>query len=523
MKLVRKFNRSAYVARELNKRPTRYAFLLGTLTVLGFAPFSIFFLPIATCALLFFILHTQSPIKVFKTSFAFSLGLLLAGTSWIYVSLHNFGGMHPILSALATIFLAAIFSIVPASIQALLARVNPSPKLRLLIILPVGLALSDWCRGWFLTGFPWLAIGYSQIPTSPLANYASIFGIYGVTLACGICSGGVCYFLKNLFFKHTESSVISSSKISLVILTSTLISSITLGLVNWTQKTNKTATSVSLLQGNITQDLKWSPESLKRTMTTYLDMVQKEKSDLILLPETAIPLIEGSVPEWYWDSLRDHAKANKSHILLGIPEKTKDGQFFNSVIHIGGDETQRYRKHHLVPFGDYFPMQAITSYLLKYLNIPMSNFTSGPSHQAPFVLGKQILGVGICYEDVFGEEAIRQLPEATVLSNFTNDAWWGESIGPHQHLQIAQARSIETGRELLRVTNTGITAVINHKGYIVDQAPQFSQTVLRANIHGRKGMTPYSRWGNVPLIFLCLLTLLLCAKSKWRCYKSEKR
>ncbi|MDA1331403.1 MAG: apolipoprotein N-acyltransferase [Proteobacteria bacterium] len=511
------------LGQKLHHKSVLWAFIFGAATVLGFAPFSLFFVPIITCALLFYILQAQTAKKVFLTSFVFSFGLLIAGTSWIYVSLHDFGEMHPALAVLATVILSATFALPPAIIQAVLARLIHSKKLRLLVAFPVGLALSDWCRGWFLTGFPWLSIGYSQIPLSPFSNYASVLGIYGVTLACTFCSGGLGFIFEKLCATQPKLSLKTTLKQATMLPAVVILLSIVLGIPKWTQQISHETTSVSLLQGNIAQDIKWSPEWIEETMMTYLDMIIQEKSELILLPETAIPLLEKNVPDWYWEALENHAKTNNLHILLGIPENSEDGQFYNSVIQVGGGNVQRYRKHHLVPFGDYFPIRSITAGLLNYLKIPMSNFSPGPSDQAPFILERQVLGVDICYEDVFGEELIRQLPDATVLANFTNDAWWGESLGPKQHLQIAQARSIETGRELLRVTNTGVTAVIDHRGYIVTQAPQFSKTVLRAEIHGRKGSTPYSLWGNLPFVILCLIILALCVKSTSARLKTCKR
>ncbi|MBA4740872.1 MAG: apolipoprotein N-acyltransferase [Burkholderiales bacterium] len=509
----------ALLAQTLEKRPVRSGFILGAITVLGFAPSSVFLIPILTCALLFFLLHEETAKKIFLISFSFSFGLLIAGTSWIYVSLHDFGGMHPVLAIFATILLSATFALPPAIIQALLAKVVPSPHRRLLVILPIGLALSDWCRGWFLTGFPWLSIGYSQIPISPLSNYAPVLGIYGVSLACACCSGSLGYLFKYLATKEIN----PNWKVGLIMPTLILCLSIALAPIKWTEKISQKSTTVSLLQGNIAQNVKWTPEWLSKTMMIYLDMVRQEKTDLILLPETAIPLLSTNVPEWYWKALREHAQKNDSHILLGIPEKSEEGKFYNSVLHISSDKTNRYRKHHLVPFGDYFPMRSITSVLLNALSMPMSNFSSGAANQKPFDLGKQILGVDICYEDAFGEEIIRQLPEATVLANFTNDAWWGESFGPQQHLQIAQARSIETGRELLRVTNTGVTAVINHRGHIITRLPQFSENVLRAEIYGRKGITPYSQWGNLAFVLLSFIIILLSLKSRPYWSKTEKR
>ncbi|MEK9653768.1 MAG: apolipoprotein N-acyltransferase, partial [Betaproteobacteria bacterium] len=197
-----------------------------------------------------------------------------------------------------------------------------------------------------------------------------------------------------------------------------------------------------------------------------------------------------------------------SNIVYGIPEKSNDGKFFNSVMSVGVSGEQTYRKHHLVPFGDYFPTWQPITWIMQSLSIPMSNFSRGEKYQSPIRAGSQKIAVNICYEDVFGEEIIRQLPDATVLANFTNDAWWGDSLGPKQHLQIAQTRALETGREMLRVTNTGMTAIIGHDGYILSSIPQFEKQTLRGVIQGRTGQTPYVKYGNLLFLGMCAIVAL---------------
>lgn len=500
------------------------AFFLGAITVLGYAPFHLYFIPLITLTTLFLSNATRPAFAAFCCAFSFSLGLLLAGVNWIYVSLHQFGGMSPSLGAIATILFCVLFSFPFAFIQWILHRINVSIPIRFIILFPVGIAIADWTRGWFLSGFPWLSIGYSQIPESPLASFAPVLGVYGVSLATAICSGSIALTIwQTEFFSGSTTRSLKTLSHQLGALFITVILALILGLFQWTQRLQQAPTLVSLIQGNISQEIKWSEEWAMKTLDVYLKLIEEETSDLILLPETAIPIMEENVPQWFWQRVETHSKQNRLDVVLGIPERTNDGKYFNSVIHVQKNITQRYRKHHLVPFGDYFPFRSVTSFLFDYLNIPMSNFSAGPKYQPTLKVANHSLGIDICYEDVFGEEIIRHLPEATLLANFTNDAWWGNSIGPHQHLQIAQTRALESGRELLRATNTGITAFIDHRGYVTKKANQFSETVLRAEVYGRHGSTPFSKWGNYAFLVISMALLSVALISTKYRGRGEKR
>jgi len=492
------------------------AFVLGAVTVAGFAPFYLYPVPLVTLAAFALLLRrATSTRQAAVAGFSFGLGLLLTGASWPYVSLHDYGGMPMPVAAVCTLVFNAIYAVCPAIAAALFYRLRAPNSLKLLLLFPALMALSDWARGWLFTGFPWLALGYSQAPASPLAGYAATFGVYGVSLLTAMVAG--CLALAVLRIADAMSArrgagvqattslparLIKSAARPVSLLAILIVAGFALGRVEWTRPIGERPVSVTLIQGNIAQEMKWRPEHARTTLLTYLELVRASSSKLILLPETAIPMFNVNVPSGYFEALATHARENGGDLLTGIPEYASTGKYYNSVISLGKSPSQTYRKVHLVPFGDYFPMQWALGWLLNTLDIPMSDFSPGKINQRPIAVAGQKIAVDICYEDVFGEEIIRQLPEATVLANFTNDAWWGRSLASRQHLQISQMRSLETGRSMLRATNTGVTAVIDHRGRVQEMAPEFVTTVVNAQVRGRSGATPYVHWGNYAFLLL---------------------
>jgi apolipoprotein N-acyltransferase len=279
------------------------------------------------------------------------------------------------------------------------------------------------------------------------------------------------------------------------------------GQIEWTSRFGDRPISVTLVQGNIPQELKWHPDKARDTLRRYLQLARASNSKLIILPETALPMFDVDLPAGYLDALAAHARSVGGDILTGIPEFAASGVYYNSVISLGTSPRQTYRKVHLVPFGDYFPMRWAFGWFMRMVDIPMSDFSRGAADQQPIDAAGQKIAANICYEDVFGEEIIRQLPEATILANFTNDAWWGRSLASRQHLQISQMRSLETGRSMLRATNTGVTAVIDQRGRVQAVAPEFETTVVDAQVWGHTGATPYVRWGNYAFLVVALLMI----------------
>jgi len=266
--------------------------------------------------------------------------------------------------------------------------------------------------------------------------------------------------------------------------------------------------TVSLLQGNVAQDLKWREDRVVPTLDTYRRLTESSTAKLIILPETALPLFLQQVPEDYLDALAAHARAQGGDVLIGIPERIGGG-YYNSVITLGSSPRQAYRKSHLVPFGEFIPLRPLLAGIVGALAIPLQDFSRGGADQRPLAVAGQRVAVNICYEDAFGEEIIWQLPEATLLVNVSNVAWFGRSLAPQQHLQISRARAMETGRTMLRATNTGVTGVIDPRGELVAAAPEFTTAAVTHQVQGYRGATPYVRWGNYAALFLCLALIAL--------------
>lgn len=420
------------------------------------------------------------------------------------MSLNTYGGMAMPLAAAFTLLFCLYLACYPAMVGALLARFALPPSIGWLLAFPALWALSEWLRGWFLSGFPWLAIGYSQVPHSPLAGFGPLFGIFGISLATAVLAGAAA-LLARLATRRLAGKAAWAASVGLVL--ALVAGGLVAQRVNWTTPQPGAPLPVALLQGNIPQEMKWRPERAAATLETYLRLSATADAALVVLPETALPMLNVDLSPGYLSALSAPARRRGGDVLVGVPELDATGRYFNSVMSFGGAPTQTYRKHHLVPFGDYFPLRPVLGWVMEILHIPMSDFSHGEPHQKPLEVAGQRVAANICYEDAFGEEVIRQLPEATLLANFTNDAWWGDSLGPAQHLQIAQARSLETGRPLLRATNTGVTAIIDEKGRIVASAPQFTEAIVRGEVRGFSGATPYVRWGNYG--FLAVSALLL--------------
>jgi apolipoprotein N-acyltransferase len=499
------------------------AFVLGAATVVGYAPFSLFALPVATLALLLLLWHRQAdPRRAALSGLAFGLGLFLCGVSWVYVSLHDFGAMPAPLAAIATLLFCAYLALFPALAGYLFARVPLTPALRFALFMPAVWMLLEWTRGWLFTGFPWLALGYSQVPASPLAGYAPVLGIYGVTLATAVTSGLIAVLWlrfaqgNNRDAEHAATMPARSGAQRPLILHPALLMLAALWLGGWGLKQLEWTTphgapvSVSLLQGNIPQDMKWREDHVRTTLLAYRALAEASDSRLIILPETALPLFLHNVPGDYLDGLAAHARKNGGDILIGVPERLQGGNYYNSVLSFGSAPTQTYRKSHLVPFGEFIPLRPVLGWIVSVLAIPLQDFSRGAHDQQPLAVAGQRVAVNICYEDAFGEEIIRQLPQATLLANVSNVAWFGRSIAPRQHLQISQARALETGRTMLRATNTGVTAIIDPRGRVVDSAPEFTAVAVTHEVQGYQGATPYVRWGNYAALGLALLLLLAC-------------
>jgi apolipoprotein N-acyltransferase len=473
------------------------ALTAGGLVPFAYAPFDLFFLVVISLSILFYLWSTtDSARESFILGYLFGFSMFGIGVNWLHISINLFGGVNIVGALTFTYIFIAYLSLYPALCGYLATRFS---KRFYIIVLPSLWLITEWCRGWFLTGFPWLNIGASQTD-SILASFAPVFGVYGVSFF-------VCLLAITLTLLITEFR--KYKIISFVLLLLTTLALVALNNTNWTAKLNKEI-DVVLVQGAITQEQKWLPEKRQQTYTIYSKLSKPYwSSDLIVWPETAIPSLYHFADDFI-NGISEQKQNKNALFMSGLAyQDPATKKYYNSVLLID-DKHHFYHKHHLVPFGEYLPLKSILGEVLQFLKIPMSDFSSGDLDQKLFITDKGVFGMSICYEDAYGSEIRNALPDANILINVSNDAWFGNSFAPHQHLQMARMRAIENGRYLLRSTNTGISAIIDNKGNIVSKSPQFEPHTLAATVKLFKGETFYSRFGNSPIIIICCFILLLC-------------
>jgi apolipoprotein N-acyltransferase len=481
------------------------AVVAGASAVLGFAPFYLFHLSILSLAVLFYLwIKSPTPKTASLLGFSYGLGLYCTGIYWIYISLHDYGGMPWWFAGFCTFCLCAFMALFPALVGWGSKRMG-----MLWLTAPVLWGVSDWVRSWIFTGFPWLTMGYSQVPNSPLTGWMPVFGVYGVSTLAALLAA----LLAGIIARQQMPATCKRGMAVIALIV--LFGGIGLRQVAWVSPIGNPI-SVSLLQGNIPQDIKWSPEAAESSIARYLNMTRASHAQLIVLPETAMPVVASQLDPRVTEMMAAHAKQNGGDLLVGMVEyNEKSGQYYNSALSYGSAPTQAYRKNHLVPFGEFIPLKQVFGWIYRdWLNMPLSDLSRVGWDQTPMPLAGQQVAVNICYEDVFGEEIIRQLPQATLLVNMSNDAWYGRSIAADQHMQFSQARAIETGRMVLRATNTGATAAIDANGNVVAHVPHDTQISLNTTAQGYTGMTPYASWGNWPFLALSLIGLIFVLSRK---------
>jgi apolipoprotein N-acyltransferase len=471
--------------------------IAGLALPLSFAPFSLFPVAPLSVAVLFLVWIQVPARRAFLCGWIYGLAAYAFGVFWIHESF-RFNqiaiGWALLLTGLLVMFLALYPAVVGYGVRRLAVA---GRRRELLLLIPAAWVLAEWVRGWLFTGFTWLQLGYSQIG-SPLQGLFPVGGIYTTGWAVAVSAGLLVLVLRE-----------PGNKRWIWILTLVVMwtGAGLLGMVRWTAPVGD-ALKVALVQGNLSQDRKWLPEMRRPTLERYLTLTRAHwEADLIVWPESALPGLRDSF-DGYVDRLAREARANNSYVVFGVPVLDRDSQeFYNSVFVVGGRETA-YHKRHLVPFGEYLPLDALIRPVTEALGLPVADFTPGPDKQEWLEAAGHRLGVSVCYEIAFGNEILEALPDAAVLVTISNDAWFGTSIGPHQHMQIARARALETGRYLLRSTNTGITAIVGPDGAVEGRVPQFEVQVLEGEIFPMEGMTPYARTGDVAVLAAVVLVLI---------------
>jgi apolipoprotein N-acyltransferase len=481
------------------------ALAAGAAFNLGFAPFGWWPAALAAPAVLFALIRGLPPRRAFAVGAAFGVGVLAFGTYWLYTCLHVFGLVPVWLTLLLQTVLVAAMSMYFAVLCYLANRFWLKPgATRDWLVLPALWVLIEWLRGWLLSGLPWLSTGYAMID-SPLAGWAPLFGVYGVTWAAASISAAInAACMPAVPFSRRCLSVAAAALLLLV--------PWLLGRHAWTSAMGAPI-AIAAVQGAVPQDQKWQAKNRELTMQRYLRLTGNAwGARLIIWPEAALPVLAPLIQE-YLQELKAQGRAHDADFAIGLvnylPE-TK--QYFNGIRVLGGAGDGWYYKRHLVPFGEYFPVPGFVRAWLRLMSLPYDDFTAGAAHQPTLSAAGQKLGLTICYEDAFGSQQLPVLRQATLLINATNNAWYGDSTAPHQHLQIARMRALEAGRYLVRAANDGITAAIDPHGKIVARLAQFQEGVLRTTVQPMTGLTPYARFGNYPVVIGTLVLLAIA----WR-------
>jgi len=485
----------------------------GLLLPLAFAPFDLFWLAPISVAALFFLWEEQTPREAAVIGLFFGFGVFSLGTYWLYISLRQLGGAPipvVVLLMFGLVFAMGFFFALKGWLQAKL--LSNRPLLHGLFVLPAVWVLIEWLRGWVLTGFPWLSLGYSQLD-NPLRAWSLVGGVYGTSLTVALLAG-----VLLILVRRTSHSTIAAMATLVVLAAGTWV----LQGQRWTNRID-TPLSVSLIQAAIPQEQKWLIEQREPTLELYkTQTLALHDKDLVIWPEAAIPALPYEVMPFLTE-IDAEMQSRGTQLFTGILSfDTDTGEYRNTLMGLG-PALGVYNKRHLVPFGEYFPVPAFVTQWLRLMNLPSEDITPGADIQEPLYVGKVPVAPTICYEVAFGAEQRVFLPEAQLLVNVSNDTWFGDSIAPHQHLQMARMRALETGRPMLRATNTGITAVINADGIVEQTIPQFVPGVLSAEVYPETGATPYVRWGNAPVVLLSLLIIAISAVTRFRASGSVRQ
>ncbi|MFD2179398.1 apolipoprotein N-acyltransferase [Veronia pacifica] len=492
------------------KRPI-VAVFSGGFATLGFDPYSFWPATLVSLTVLLLIIHRQSARNASGLAFLWGLGHFGTGIAWVYEVIYHFGGL-PLPVGLMIIGLLIVYlSLYPALFGYLLRRFTSIPEIvTLLVFAPALWLIIDWLRGWMLTGFPWLWPGYSQID-SPLAAFAPLLGVQGITLAMMLIAGSVVLTL----FRRDIKMLMPAAVVTLL--------SLMLGQVSWVTPQTDKPVKIAMVQGNISQELKWLPSQRWPTLLSYQDMSRQNwDADIIIWPEAAIPALERDLPD-FLSRLDTAARYNKTALITGVVDQNDEGQFFNNVIAIGMNGTDGYHypashsysKHHLLVFGEFVPFEEWLRPIAPLFNLAMSSFTRGDYIQPNLVAAGYHLAPALCFEILFHQQVRENIrPDTDFILTLSNDAWFGDSIGPHQHLEIARMRALENGKPVLRATNTGVTAAIDYKGKVHAEIPQFTREVLRTESITTRGETPFTQYGEWPLnvwVIICLIITVVGA------------
>lgn len=485
------------------------AALAGAMLTLSFAPFQIFPFAVLSPAILLALWLDTTAKQGFWRGWCYGLGLFGTGIYWVYISIHVYGYSPVWLASFITAGFVALLAIFPALNGYLLNRFFPYTHFtKILLAFPAIWVLLEWSRSWLFTGFPWLSIGYSQI-NSPLRGYAPFFSVYGVSLAVLISSG--CIVLAIIKAYQKEYKLVYYNLLGLIFLWTV---GGCLNFISWTHPVGKPI-EVSLIQGNVAQEIKWTQDAIQPTLDLYKKLSAPHwNSRIVIWPEGAIP-IDLNDAKNFLDEMNTIAKKNNSALITGIPIKAEDkNAYYNSAIVLGKGEG-RYDKHRLVPFGEYIPLAPYLNKLLDILNMPTAASIPGVALPKPLQIDNIKIATFICYEIAFPEQVVSRDGTINMILTISNDAWFGNSIAQPQHLEMARMRAVEMGRPIVFVGNSGLTAIIDATGKITATIPPYVTGVLTSTVQPTTGKTPW-QWASLDPLLIILLIMLFVAVRRHR-------
>lgn len=461
----------------------------GILTTLTASPFELWWLGPVAAGLIYLGIHTLTPGQAALRGWSYGLGLFGSGASWVYVSIHDYGYTGVPLALLLTVLFVAGLALFPAVTLWLYRRLT-GPRLAWLSFAGAWV-LGEWLRTWLFTGFPWLLLGTSQVD-SPLAPWAPVGGVYLLSLITALTGSLGVELLHRRWWAALPVVALWLVPLALP--------------AQWTSPAGEPL-RVALLQGNLDQAIKWTAEGQREAANRYSELTraQADDPDLIVWPEAALPMFEREARP-----ILERVQSNlapDTALLTGILQRDGEGLYYNSVIGLGEVEGE-YRKTHLVPFGEYLPLESLLAGTIAFFDLPMPAMTPGPEGQAPLRAAGTTIGNAICYEIIYADRVAAQARHAALLLTVSNDTWFGRSIGPLQHLQMARLRALENGRQVIRATSNGVTAIIDERGHITARAPQFEIASLAGEVTPMQGLTPFTRTGSWPTWLLAALLVL---------------
>lgn len=487
------------------------AVLLGVGHALPTAYPAVWWLQILCVAGFVWQVSRASPGRAALVGWVFATAWGATGTWWLYISMHQYGGLPSWMSGMAVLALNAVLGLYLAVLMAVFARLRRHRALLDALLFAGCWMLAELARGVIFTGFPWAASGYAHVD-SPVANLAPWIGVYGVGFVCAALGAGLVLGMRVV--GHQAAGGVLGLGLSVTAL-------VALALIKPVPFTRPTGTlTLTLLQSNVPQDQKFAESTLPQTLEWAQRQLLAAKGQLVIGPETVVPLLPEQLPSNYWKPLALHFQGEQA-ALIGRPLGSFEAGYTNSVVGLSRDTLKwpggyyRYDKHHLVPFGEFIPTGF--RWFTEMMNIPLGDFSRGLRVPPSFAFKGERIAPNICYEDLFGEELAARFAEMdeapTIFANISNIAWFGDSIAVNQHLGISRMRALEFQRPMVRATNTGATVVIDHHGVVTHALPYFTQGVLDAQVEGRQGLTPYawwaSRYGLWPLVALAVALMLM--------------